>query len=162
MKFTTEHYTKNTREARNLLMDSGYKPYSIGTFDLTYLTITSDGYICGTTPREGFIRSNNLKELYAYEGAFHDTEKSPILCKQRTKLKRPTLSELLKIDNETLKQLQEKLTWKEALEYQLSRFYKIKKSLAEQLDSTNPEYSELLRLIKYYDGAIQDTKDNLC
>ena len=152
MRFTASHYTKNTREARKLLIESGYKPYTTGTFDSTYVTITSDGYIYGTTPREGVI--SNLKELYAYDGRFHEVQKSTI--------KRPTLSELLKIDNETLKQLQEKLTWKEALEYQLSRFYEIKKSLAEQLDIDNPEYSELLRLIKYYDGAIQDTKDNLC
>ena len=74
MKFTTGHYTKNTGEARKLLIDSGYKPYTIWTFNLPYLMIASRGYILGIGDLD-FLMNPSLKELYAYDGEFHETEK---------------------------------------------------------------------------------------
>jgi hypothetical protein len=154
MKFTEDHYTKNTKEAQELLLNRGFKtfsPYILDSKIFSYLCV-NDFTICGTDNMSGHYKI----ELYCYDGDFHETPK------KETKITRPTLAELLQIDQLTLAYLQNKLTWRESLEYQLERFYEIKKTIAEQLDYTNPEYSELLRLIKYYDGAIEDVKGNLC
>ena len=150
MKPTNKHYIKNTKEAQELLLKMGYKQYSDFTFsNHTYLSFHGLWI-------HGLLNNIGLKELYCYDGDFHETPK------QETKITRPTLAELLQIDELTLTYLQNKLTWRESLEYQLEKFKQIKEKLAKQLNSTNPEYNELLRLIKYYDGAIEDVKGNLC
>lgn len=155
MELTEGYHTANTQEAKELLLSRGYKPTSELTFThsvYNYLTRpTTSRRIIGTVGIP-----HNSTELYCYDEDFHETPK------QEAKITRPPLAELLQIDELTLTYLQNKLTWKESLEYQLDKFTAIKKNLAEQLDSTKDNYSELLRQIKYYDGAIEDVKGNLC
>ena len=154
MKPTNKHCIKNTKEAQELLLSMGYYPHSDSTFDIdryAYISVFSNT-IGGRIKEE----LGNRLELYCYDGDFHETPK------EDNKIKRPTLAELLQIDEVTLKYLQSNLTWGESLKYQLERLTTIKKELADKLSFSDPSYSELLRLIKYYDGAIEDVKGNIC
>jgi hypothetical protein len=74
---------------------------------------------------------------------------------------RPDMHELLRIDKEVCKRLMNKLTVAEFLEFQLSRYRTIIKGLSTELSQHNPNYSDVLRKISYYAGAVRDAEHNL-
>jgi hypothetical protein len=85
MKFTTENYVKNTEEARELLVSRGNRPCTKHTFDKSYLTITSYGFICGSNDK-AFVENVCRKELYAYNNDFHEAPKHVLSIEQHEKI----------------------------------------------------------------------------